>query len=65
MTDKQRETLVFIMSYQSEHGYPPSRIDLAKHFNIAVNAIVGRLSGLERKGHIAIDKGVSRGIRIL
>ncbi len=65
MTEKQRETLDFIKSYQAAHGYPPSRFELAKNFGVSVNAVVGRLDGLTKKGHIAIDKGVSRGIRIL
>ncbi len=65
MTEKQKVVFDFIIAFQSERGYPPSRKEMAIHFDVAVNTIVCHLKGLERKGHIAVDKGISRGIRIL
>ncbi len=65
MTEKQQEVFDFIVAFQSKRGYPPSRKEMSVHFKIAVNAVVDRMKYLERDGHIAIDKGISRGIRIL
>lgn len=65
MTKKQQEVFDFIIAFQLERGYPPSRKEMSVHFGVAVNAIVDRMRYLERDGHIAIDKGISRGIRIL
>lgn len=65
MTKKQKQVYNFIVAFQAKNGYPPSRSEIAKKMKVAVNAVSGRLDGLVKKGHIAIDKGVSRGIRIL
>lgn len=65
MTEKQQQIFDFIVWFQSETGYPPSRSEMATAFGVAVNAISDRLKAIERKGFIEVDKGISRGIRIL
>ena len=65
LTLRQAEILNFIKGYSGKHGYPPSRLDIAVHFDFAVNAASDHLKAIEKKGYIALAKGVGRGIKVI
>lgn len=65
ITEKQQDTLDYISEYLEDNGYPPSRMDIALNFDIAVNAAQERLKAIEKKGYITISPGVGRGIKII
>lgn len=61
-TDKQTELLKYIIDFTQEHGYQPTRAEMASHFNVAVNAVNERLKGLARRGIIDLDNAADRAI---
>lgn len=66
LTEKQQTLLNFISSYIEENGFPPTREEIARHFNLKQKAsIIHQLQALEKKGYIKIQKKVARGIEIL
>ena len=66
LTGRQREVLDHIREYIRKHGVPPSRADLAGSLKLAsVSAVAFHLHTLERKGWIAINPGMDRGIQLL
>src|SRR5512142_3477426 len=65
LTPRQAEILEAIRSHIAEHGRPPSRPELARALGLAsTNGVFKHLAALERKGAIALDPGLARGIRI-
>jgi repressor LexA len=65
LTSRQAEILEVIRQHLAEHGRPPSRPELARALGIAsTNAVFKHLAALERKGAIALDAGLARGIRV-
>ena len=66
LTSRQQEVLDFLVAYHEQHGFAPSRKDIADEFGFdSVNASNDHLIALERKGYIQIASGVARGIRIV
>jgi repressor LexA len=66
LTPRQREVLDFIRRYSAEHGYPPTRLEIARHFGFKVAASAQEhLQALAAKGAIALVPGNARGIRLL
>lgn len=66
LTLRQREILDYIRRYLEDHGYPPTRAEIAKHFGFKVAASAQEhLKALAAKGAIAIIPGNARGIRVL
>lgn len=66
LTPRQRQILQMIRSFAAEHGYPPTRIEIASALGFrSVNAAVDHLKALARKGAIELLPGASRGIRLL
>lgn len=65
LTLRQKEILDFIEEYSSDSGYPPSRLDIACNFSFGVNAAQDHLKAIEKKGYIALTKGVGRGIKVI
>jgi Mn-dependent DtxR family transcriptional regulator len=63
-TPTKQQTLVFIRDYQKEWGIPPSRTEIAEHFDICVTAAQQRVRSMVSMGAIELYPGVSRGIYI-
>lgn len=64
LTDKQREILEFITSYNSIHNHSPTLSEISKKFNKTRRTIAQHLEALERKGAI-LKTGEFRGIILL
>ena len=66
LTARQRAVLATIRAYIREHGYPPAVREIAAAFGFqSAQGVIDHLRALERKGYIARDRYVARGIRIL
>jgi repressor LexA len=66
LTEKQESIYSYIVSYAKEYGFPPTREEIARHFNLKQKAsIIHQLQALESKGFIRLIKKVARGIEIL
>jgi repressor LexA len=66
LTQRQTEILKLIQSFVEDTGFPPTRSDIARALNFkSTNAAEDHLRALERKGHIKIARGTSRGIQLL
>jgi len=63
-TVKQLELLSYIKKFIKDNSYPPTRIEIAKHFVIYENAVQEMLVRLEVNGHIELVPKISRGIII-
>ncbi len=65
LTPRQGEILAFIKLWLDEHGYPPTRAEMAQQLGFrSPNAAEEHLRALARKGAIEMIPGASRGIRI-
>jgi repressor LexA len=66
LTEKQEGLFNYIVQYSQENGFPPTREEIAKHFNLKQKAsVVHQLQALEKKGFIRLMKKVARGIEIV
>ncbi|XUV80228.1 DNA-binding protein [Enterobacter sp. TMH.L2] len=66
LTPRQQEVFDLLVSFLQQKGYPPSTTELAELLGVnSPNAAAEHLKALERKGVIAITRGVSRGISIV
>ena len=66
LTETQRGTLDFIVEYVRGHGYPPTVREIgAACGGVRTQAVVDRLTALERKGYISRVMGSPRTIRVL
>lgn len=66
LTSVQTQTLSAIREHLQTHGRAPSRSELAETLGVRhQGAIDARLLALQRKGWIAIERGVAHGIRVL
>jgi repressor LexA len=66
LTARQKEVLSFISRFIEQNRYPPTRSELAAHFGFrSPNAAEAHLRALEGKNIISIERGTSRGIRLL
>jgi len=65
LTPRQSEILAFIKRCLDDHGYPPTRAEIAQELGFkSPNAAEEHLKALARKGAIEMTPGASRGIRI-
>lgn len=65
LTKRQQEIFDFIIDCLSENGAPPTRVEIAEHFGFrSANAAEDHLKALDKKGHIELRSGTSRGIFI-
>ncbi len=63
LTKRQREVLMMIRDWTMQAGFPPTRRDIAEHFDFkSPNASEEHLKALERKGVINVLRNTSRGI---
>ena len=66
LTERQAAILDYLKAHSDEHGYPPTRADIAREFGFrSPNAAEEHLKALRRKGAIEISPHRSRAIRIL
>lgn len=66
LTKRQQEILHFLKNWISEHGYPPTRVEISRALGFrSPNAAEDHLKTLARKGAIEMIAGVSRGFRIV
>lgn len=65
LTPRQAEILAFVKDFLEQHGYPPTRAEIAQKLGFkSPNAAEEHLKALARKGAIEMIPGASRGIRI-
>lgn len=65
LTTRQQHVLNILISFQREHGYPPTNTELSGLLGCSSpNTAADHLRALERKGAITLTRGVSRGIAI-
>jgi repressor LexA len=55
----------FIKQYSHEHGYPPTRREVATGVGKSTMTVQDHICRLADKGVLDLDKGVSRSIRLL
>ena len=66
LTPRQKQILKFISEFIEKNKFPPTRSELGRHFGFrSPNAAEAHLRALEKKEHIAIEPGISRGITLL
>jgi len=65
LTNRQQEIFDFILQCMATNGAPPTRVEIANHFGFkSPNAAEDHLKALDKKGHIELRSGTSRGIFI-
>ena len=65
LTKRQQEIFDFILECMTDNGAPPTRVEIAEHFGFrSANAAEDHLKALDKKGHIELRSGTSRGIII-
>ncbi len=65
LTARQAEVLQLIADFLQATGFPPTRAEIAAQLGFrSPNAAEDHLRALERKGHIEMLPGASRGIRL-
>ena len=65
LTDRQREVLGFMRSFQMKHGVPPTVRELGERFRITPRAAFDHLRALERKGELQRRPSAGRTSRAL
>jgi repressor LexA len=66
LTHRQAEILAFIEAHIHAHSRPPTRAEIAVHFRFSVAASAQEhLQALAKKGYIALEAGLSRGLKLL
>src|SRR5436309_12337466 len=65
LTNRQREVLGFIRSFQVKYGVPPTVRELGERFKITPRAAFDHLRALERKGELQRRPSVGRTSRAL
>ncbi len=65
LTKRQQQIFDFILECMVANGAPPTRVEIAEHFGFrSANAAEDHLKALDKKGHIELRSGTSRGIFI-
>jgi repressor LexA len=66
LSERQRKILDVIREYTDEYGYPPTIREIGDSVGISSTSVVSyNLNALERKGYLARDKDISRGLRLV
>lgn len=65
LTTRQEEILSYIRWYFDEHGYAPSKPDIANYFGFGFNAAVDHVKVLEKKGWLSTTPKTARSIVLL
>lgn len=65
LTKRQQQIFDFIVDSMVANSAPPTRVEIAEHFGFkSPNAAEDHLKALDKKGHIELKSGTSRGIVI-
>jgi repressor LexA len=65
LTTAQSRVLDFIRKSMVEHGWPPTRAEIAAAMGYrSPNAVQDHLKAIQRKGYIELIPDISRGIRL-
>ena len=65
LTERQLEIYQYINGYQKQHGYPPSRKEIAKGVNIHSSTLRAHLLTMEKKAAITWNERIPRSITLL
>jgi repressor LexA len=66
LTDRQRQTLMFIAETVAERGYPPSVREICEELGLASSSTAhSHMQALQRKGYLKIDPTRPRAIEVL
>ena len=66
LSERQKNILSFLEEFTRENEYPPTIREIGAAVGISSTSVVNyNLNVLEKKGHIARDKTVSRGLRLV
>jgi repressor LexA len=66
LTPRQRQILELIRRHIRDTGFPPTRAEIARELGFrSANAAEDHLRAMERRGVVEIQRGSSRGIRLL
>jgi repressor LexA len=66
LTERQQAILDFIRDFSDKTKYPPTIREIGKSVGISSTSVVNyNLNVLEKQGHIARDKTISRGIKLV
>ena len=66
LTEKQEQTLSYIRTYVRQHGYPPSRPEIARAIGVKhASTVDSHLIALTKKGWIEMRPETPRAIRLL
>lgn len=66
LTDRQRQALHWIKAHKRRFGVPPTRSELARGLELrGASSVDVHLKALTRKGWIALEPNMQRGIRVL
>lgn len=64
-TDAQKRVLAFILSFQSEHGMPPTLREIARHIGgVSTNGPASHVAGLISKGLLRRQPMLARGLSL-
>lgn len=65
MTKKQQAVYNYVVGYTMQHGYPPTRKEIANAFGMSShNGAQCHLKAIQEKGYITITDNVARGISV-
>jgi len=66
LSGRQKKILSFLETFTRENEYPPTIREIGAAVGISSTSVVSyNLEALQKKGHIARDKTVSRGLRLV
>lgn len=66
LSSRQQQVLDFIKEFSAKNGWPPTRAEVAAHFKWrSANAADEHIRALESKGALTVQRGQSRGLRVV
>lgn len=66
LTERQKEILEYIQSFQADHGISPTHREICEHFNYSsYGTVYKHLKLLQKKGYIRRDWNQKRGIELV
>lgn len=65
VTERQAQAERFIREYHDTRGYAPSFRDVASWLGISINAALGHLTALRKKGRVDWAPGIRRSLRVV
>jgi len=65
LTERQQRVIAFIREFAARRGYPPTHAEIAAGLGFkSANAATEHVQRLAKKGALAIEPGLSRGVRL-